>query len=92
MTATLSTKGILLDISTHTPLAGRDLGGISADFLEGRISTHTPLAGRDQVRDVIILRIGIFQLTRPSRGVTASSQLILGIRRFQLTRPSRGVT
>ena len=37
---------IIIKISTHTPLAGRDTR--EADNLsELRISTHTPLAGRD---------------------------------------------
>ena len=35
-----------VNISTHTPLAGRDVKG-EHDFLNFRISTHTPLAGRD---------------------------------------------
>ena len=36
-----------LVISTHTPLAGRDL--LSREIINGSmISTHTPLAGRDQ--------------------------------------------
>ena len=35
-------------ISTHTPLAGRDL--LDAQVPAGKtISTHTPLAGRDQL-------------------------------------------
>ena len=33
-------------ISTHTPLAGRDLDEMSEETDE-EISTHTPLAGRD---------------------------------------------
>ena len=38
-------------ISTHTPLAGRDLlvVGLCLDII---ISTHTPLAGRDQVQNL----------------------------------------
>ncbi len=39
-------KILIPDISTHTPLAGRDK--IDGDFLGMTdISTHTPLAGRD---------------------------------------------
>ena len=34
-------------ISTHTPLAGRDVLCAMKD-LENAISTHTPLAGRDR--------------------------------------------
>ena len=36
-----------LFISTHTPLAGRDLRSFAARY-DLTISTHTPLAGRDQ--------------------------------------------
>ena len=35
------------DISTHTPLAGRDWMVHKDCDLEYAISTHTPLAGRD---------------------------------------------
>ena len=35
-----------MKISTHTPLAGRDVQGVNAAIALG-ISTHTPLAGRD---------------------------------------------
>ena len=34
------------DISTHTPLAGRDTDGTLV-YSKLMISTHTPLAGRD---------------------------------------------
>ena len=37
----------LCDISTHTPLAGRDLLGVDMSNIP-QISTHTPLAGRDK--------------------------------------------
>ena len=39
-------QGTWINISTHTPLAGRDMNSV---VLIGRltISTHTPLAGRD---------------------------------------------
>ena len=39
----------LLNISTHTPLAGRDDFG-NAKSEKDKISTHTPLAGRDWSR------------------------------------------
>ncbi len=35
-------------ISTHTPLAGRDLKSLGLDDNALKISTHTPLAGRDE--------------------------------------------
>ena len=36
-------------ISTHTPLAGRDINS-QGETIDFRISTHTPLAGRDGAR------------------------------------------
>ena len=80
------------EISTHTPLAGRDL----VDFLVvtiTQISTHTPLAGRDRGVVLCFLLHSSFQLTRPSRGVTGLRWLeTCPDVTFQLTRPSRGVT
>ena len=49
---------VIVDISTHTPLAGRDgVQTIKTDE-SGEISTHTPLAGRDTLRsnDFYVLR------------------------------------
>ena len=37
---------MIYNISTHTPLAGRD-GDITVNGFPESISTHTPLAGRD---------------------------------------------
>ncbi len=37
---------IVIPISNHSPLAGRDLDVVGS-VLWGYISTHTPLAGRD---------------------------------------------
>ena len=37
------------NISTHTPLAGRDAYSAAQHFIVG-ISTHTPLAGRDYLQ------------------------------------------
>ena len=39
-------KSTILDISTHTPLAGRDYSDPD-NLSHYQISTHTPLAGRD---------------------------------------------
>ena len=41
-------------ISTHTPLAGRDFPALRRDCLHWEISTHTPLAGRDEqkIKDI----------------------------------------
>ena len=57
------------DISTHTPLAGRDLIP-KEDKATIKISTHTPLAGRDQIWTSSSSTWASFQLTRPLRGVT----------------------
>ena len=57
------------EISTHTPLAGRDVPSFAA-FSMCLISTHTPLAGRDKVRVRFYRADGRFLLTRPSRGAT----------------------
>ena len=56
-------------ISTHAPLAGRDI--IFHPHPKGHgISTHAPLAGRDD-SDLASGSIGIlFQPTRPLRGAT----------------------
>ena len=79
------------NISTHTPLAGRDIFALKANY-GYTISTHTPLAGRDMgspdVRSVQL----VFLLTRPSRDVTVIKNEMNCILRFLLTRPSRDVT
>ncbi len=58
-----------MQISTHTPLAGRDVGGGKRYGTE-RISTHTPLAGRDVRAGTMDITRKEFLLTRPSRDVT----------------------
>ena len=57
------------EISTHAPLAGRD---IDEWFFGGnpRISTHAPLAGRDTSPGEQGGNDIIFQPTRPLRGAT----------------------
>ena len=60
---------VFINISTHTPLAGRDFK-INKILLTQVISTHTPLAGRDITSQNIAHGQVLFQLTRPSRGVT----------------------
>ena len=82
---------MLLKISTHTPHAGRDSIG-KADKLRRVISTHTPHAGRDYPFKTSEVFAVEFQLTRPTRGVTASIGRGMKPHSFQLTRPTRGVT
>ena len=57
-------------ISTHTPLAGRDMLNEGSTALP-YISTHTPLAGRDFNVSVDTKKWIKFLLTRPLRDVTA---------------------
>ena len=62
------------EISTHTPLAGRDVGDQNKKRADG-ISTHTPLAGRDLQKLSSLNGFTRFLLTRPSRGVTRNFPL-----------------
>ena len=57
-------------ISTHAPLAGRDLLALRLDMLAGTISTHAPLAGRDPRGSGGPFGVYRFQPTRPLRGAT----------------------
>ena len=78
-------------ISTHTPLAGRDSN--SAFITCGNaISTHTPLAGRDIELQYHAVDPVQFLLTRPSRGATDTYVFAMTGNAFLLTRPSRGAT
>ena len=62
-------------ISTHTPLAGRDICAVLWDS-GPQISTHTPLAGRDATISNIT-QVFKFLLTRPSRGATKVRAMIV---------------
>ena len=79
------------DISTHTPLAGRDVLLCLYAGLR-RISTHTPLAGRD-FDNFHYKSLNSISTHTPLAGRDPAS---LGKKKkrsgFQLTRPSRGVT
>ena len=60
-----------VNISTHAPLAGRDLPLCMRRFRLSCISTHAPLAGRDLDGSVADCLTSIqFQPTRPLRGAT----------------------
>ncbi len=61
--------GYVAQISTHAPLAGRD---VTDDFFlpSKQISTHAPLAGRDEAFNTGAKSIEQFQPTRPLRGAT----------------------
>ena len=80
-------------ISTHAPLAGRDLTAMYIRRREAGISTHAPLAGRDHFFSCHASATVRFQPTRPLRGATVSQ----AVRpendcKFQPTRPLRGAT
>ena len=67
ITITVTRKDI--EISTHTPHAGRD-EELFDSFTVIDISTHTPHAGRDALIHVSSFIICRFLLTRPMRGAT----------------------
>ena len=79
----------LENISTHTPLAGRDVvWALPSGAVP--ISTHTPLAGRD----ILSIRAGHgpgqFLLTRPSRDVTISRAVYACLRKISTHTPLAG--
>ena len=77
-------------ISTHTPLAGRDLHGRRHARHDGFLLTR-PSRGVTR-RNKKTAQFYIFLLTRPSRGVTEITACSGKEGKFLLTRPSRGVT
>ena len=81
-----------VQISTHTPLAGRDPPFRGAILKTSPISTHTPLAGRDRLVCAWYYADWAFQLTRPLRGATQPLYKLVRSDVFQLTRPLRGAT
>ena len=79
-------------ISTHAPLAGRDMPPKRRNQHEN-ISTHAPLAGRDQEGKQAYGSNEQFQPTRPLRGATdIRLDIRLPQKQFQPTRPLRGAT
>ena len=81
----------LEEISTHTPLTGRDTASDNNSLLD-IISTHTPLTGRDPSELDLVLKIILFLLTRPLRDVTVWFDGFAIKPLFLLTRPLRDVT
>ena len=76
-------------ISTHTPLAGRDMTSSAVEKIL-LISTHTPLAGRDNVRSGHVMMISSFLLTRPSRDVTNVIERQRNLRKISTHTPLAG--
>ena len=62
-------------ISTHAPLAGRDLTSLFAPDIVS-ISTHAPLAGRDEIKQLGYKPRRTFQPTRPLRGATRATEAL----------------
>ena len=79
----------LCAISTHTPLAGRDVFLVDSNHITC-ISTHTPLAGRDSDLSRIFPASISFLLTRPSRDVTVRSCGLSGGLRISTHTPLAG--
>ena len=63
-------SAVIVSISTHAPLAGRDEANATYREANFGISTHAPLAGRDALVNDIAPFDKIFQPTRPLRGAT----------------------
>ena len=62
-----------VSISTHAPLAGRDVNELTHPSNHRCISTHAPLAGRDEELTDQGKQRCEFQPTRPLRGATSPS-------------------
>ena len=69
--AALDGDNLILTISTHAPLAGRDIAnrGVFPDVL---ISTHAPLAGRDRVFGAQSAMVYLISTHAPLAGRDAS--------------------
>ncbi len=78
-------------ISTHTPLAGCDVGRGSHCLLCWYFNSHPPRGVRQARRWCVVVFQG-FQLTHPSRGATPVRSRSKSSFIFQLTHPSRGAT
>ena len=79
----------VLAISTHAPLAGRDLNWAGQNEDEF-ISTHAPLAGRDSTADKAAMTRLIFQPTRPLRGATIADSVIYSVHGISTHAPLAG--
>ena len=80
-----------LEISTHTPRAGRDLE-VENHMTEWQISTHTPRAGRDRNRHTIQIFFSNFYSHAPCGARLNALSSNFACSRFLLTRPVRGAT
>ncbi len=74
-TASLPSFWSPLRISTHTPLAGRDLRPRRCAFLQRDFNSHAPCGARPEWAGVCF-KTGSFQLTRPLRGATYGKRCV----------------
>ena len=80
------------NISTHAPLAGRDLRALCGAAQKRRISTHAPLAGRDYGGAVGRRHKGDFNPRAPCGARPQGLHSKTKKEEFQPTRPLRGAT
>ena len=86
-----SVVALLALISTHTPLAGRDVFFLIFLSVSPHFYSHAPCGARLAVESPVSLPRG-FLLTRPLRGATQLGRYCAGFGKFLLTRPLRGAT
>ena len=79
-------------ISTHAPLAGRDVYCVAAVGCGPIFQPTRPLRGATLSLRALPLMSSIFQPTRPLRGATSCGARSRSTKRFQPTRPLRGAT
>ncbi len=82
---------MILRISIHAPLAGRD-DSCQSWYNKFMISIHAPLAGRDPTRWSISSKAAYFNPRAPRGARRAAAPALVPRLRFQSTRPSRGAT
>ena len=81
-----------IEISTHAPLAGRDLLFPLSLHRTSPFQPTRPLRGATRPLSLIPLSLSIFQPTRPLRGATLGVISASVDEIFQPTRPLRGAT
>ena len=92
--ATLGAKTVLqhIRISTHAPLAGRDVRHAAIPGAKITISTHAPLAGRDRPDSSATACRSNFNPRAPCGARLMRNGKAGDVREFQPTRPLRGAT
>ena len=85
-------KGWSFYISTHAPLAGRDIRELCPQEGQNSFQPTRPLRGATFRRIDLCFDVIIFQPTRPLRGATPLGTKVNSSFGFQPTRPLRGAT